>query len=346
MSKPLSFSGYQTYVNCGAEYKKKYIDGIWPDHEMSWFIYGRACDIGFNALVLGEKDYKKQAQDVLSELKIKNVEFIKADYDGEILSAKTLNQILKLLDRDESIGTLFEIPFHKLTSKQKQCLNYACYESLKVKLDLTLKSFQVNVLPKIEKAKDVQKQIEWKDKKGNKFKGIIDLRVKMDGKIYLADNKTSGNPNRDYPESIANDALQFAIYSGQTKDKNVCYFVFSKKVKLNKTKICGICEFDGTGKQHHTCNNIAKDGKRCNGEWIEEIDPEIECIIRTGEISDKEKEFAQAALTSVAEAIKAGHFHKNLKSCKTFYGDKEVKCPFYDNCRNGSTEGLNKGWRK
>lgn len=343
---PLSMSAAQNYWECPAKYQNQYLKRLYPEFDMSYFIYGRAIDLALNSLLLGKDDYKKVCVNTLKELLVKKIEFIPNDYDGEIISEEVREEILKKCqdlgfkgdDIDGLVKSLFSKPVKELSESQRQCLAICCYESLKVKARLTIISFKKNVLPKITNISDVQKELNWSDKHGT-YKGVLDFRCSIAGEKYLADNKTASNPFRDYPPGCVEDSLQFALYAAQTGDKQACYFVFNKAVKKNREKICKSCGYNGSGGKHKTCDQLVNDA-RCHGEWEESIVPEIECTIRVGTISDESKAFSQEALGLVKQAIKTNVFPKNLKACKKIYGDKEVLCQYYNYCRTGSKEGL------
>ncbi len=346
-AKPLSISAYKTYIENPAKYFIEYVLGIRPIVQMSYLTFGSAVDKACTALLEKKGDAYEIADKELKKMLTDPIEFIKSDYDGELLDEATKEKLLKIAvgvgykgnDIDSLIGSLLEKPYNQLSGGQRIVLSGACYEVLKVKAFLMLDAYKQQVLPYLTDVQDVQKVYNWTDSQGNSFIAIADFRAKFKGMSCMSDNKTSSNPYRDYDEKSAEKSIQLITYCSQSKDETAAFFVMSKQIKKNRVKTCQKCGHIASS-SHKTCP-AEVDKVRCDGEWSHTIRPEAEIIIRTGAISEIEKQFTQKALTETANAIKAGIFPHNLEACQpVMYGTKEVKCPYYDFCRTGCMDGL------
>ena len=358
MSK-LSVSSYNTYTECPKKFENQFIKGIRPITQPSALIFGSAVDKGLNSLLLGEDNPFEACQKELRRCLTEQTEFLPSDYDGELLDEKTKMDLLKKCRElgykgeniDSLVSTLLSKPFKELSENQRKALALCCFESLKEKAKLMLEAYETKVLPLIDRVEGVQQKIEWEDSEGNKFVGVLDLPADVKGfGPLIADNKTASNPHRDYGPECVKHSFQLAVYAGATGKTRGGYFVLDKNIKKNRVKTCARCGHTSTGR-HKTCDaelppeslhNPEPYYVRCNGEWIETIRPEVSVIIRIDDIPMEEIQIAQSAMSDVARAVKSGNFPKNLKQCRVMYGTKEVRCPYYEYCRNGSMEGLKK----
>lgn len=347
MKKPLSVSGATTYWECPAKFDLHYNKRIRPVTQMSYFIFGSAVDKAINALLEGKLDPLGECESELKRLLSEQVEYLAADYDGELLDEATKERLLQDCrihgysgtNVDALASTLMAKPYRDLSDNQKKALSLCCHASLKVKASLMLDAYKSKVLPRLSNIRDVQKEYRWKDAHGNEFVGIIEFRATLDGWDLITDNKTSSNPDRDYGIDSVRTSIQLSAYCSQTGDTHAAYIVLGKAMRKNRVKTCSVCGNNGTGKRHKTCE-VETAGVRCNGEWIETIQPEAEVLIRRDEVPAEEIAIVQDALTGVANAVACGSFPKNLKSCRKQFGPKTVLCPYYQYCRNGSMEGL------
>lgn len=345
-NRPLSISAYQTYMENPAVYKASYIDRIRAIVQMSYFIFGKAVDLGCNALLLRNGDARSICDQEIRRLLIEPVEFIPSDYDGELLDDDAKSRILKECrkagykgdDVDSLMTSLLSKPFKELSGGQRRALAHGCYESLKAKAFLMLDAYSTKVLPQLSDIRDVQKEYKWVDQFGNEFVGIIDFRARFNGVDVTADNKTASNPSRDYTEDVVRNSIQFSVYNEQTKDTHSAYFVMDKRIKKNRIKTCTQCGHIAKS-SHKTCP--VETGKvRCDGEWLQTIKPEADIVIRFDQVSGDTQKLVKRAMSETANAIKAGIFPLNVAALKKRYGDKEVVSPYYEYFLNGSMNGL------
>lgn len=348
----LSVSSYNTYIECGEKYRLHYVERLRPMTSMSWLTFGSAFDEGANALALKIGDPYLLSDKVLKRLFSEPTEFIKKDYDGELLSpeikASLLERAKTLGYPGDSIDALiercFEKGFKNISEVQREVLTLACYESLKVKLFLMLDAFQSKILPMIEKVEGVQQFISWTDEKGFNYRGVLDLPAVIKGHgPLIADNKTSSNPFQDYPEASVRNSMQLAVYAKVTGKTKGAYFVFDKQIKKNRIRTCFSCGVISANSRVKTCDAKLQT-QRCGGDFTDTIKPECAVTIVIDDIAQEEMNICQSALTSVSEGIAAEVYPKNLKACRKTYGfgpsAYEVLCPYFNKCRKNSNEGL------
>lgn len=150
-------------------------------------------------------------------------------------------------------------------------------------------------------------------------------------KPIIVDFKTAARP---YSEDSVEYSIQLSQYLHYLSDKYnntrlASYVVFLKKIVKNKTKVCAKCGFDGSGARFKTCNNsIGND--RCNGEWVEKINPKAEMQLLVNEIPESVEHFVIDNIETVNNAIKTGLFTKNVNSCKDAGFGRP--CDFFELC--------------
>src|SRR5690606_27749784 len=80
-----------------------------------------------------------------------------------------------------------------------------------------------------------------------------------------------------------------------------------------------------------------KGKSRCNGEFDEEIFPEVNLQYIHDEIPE---DFIEATINKfniAVDGIKKGDFEPCFEACDNYYGRK---CPYYEFCRSGDMTGL------
>lgn len=344
MSFRLSHSSYGKYVTCPRSFKYHYIDKIRPTSNPSHLIFGSAVDKGLNALVMESGSPLEACESELRKLVVDDVEFARADYDPELIDettkAELKSQCDKIagmsLDLDSLVPTLLDRPRNTLSKKQLQVLALCCTTSLKAKAALMLDAYKRIVMPNIKRVVSSQEFINWKDQHGNEFTGVLDLIVDLEGHGELpADNKTASRP---YEQDAVSKSTQLAIYSKITGKTKAAFFVMDKTIKKNRIKVCTVCGYNGSGGRHKTCANEIE-GKRCDGEWKETIQPEANIQIIVGDVPEKLQEITIEALSETSQAIKCGVFPRNLNACDNQYGRP---CPYREYCWRGDKTGLKK----
>src|SRR5260221_362146 len=125
--------------------------------------------------------------------------------------------------------------------------------------------------------------------------------------------------------------------------RTCAYIVFLKHMTKNKTKVCSICSFDGSGSKFKTCNNEIPMGHgqpktlRCNGSWTETISPKAEIQIVIDTIPETVENMILDNVDAVNASIKSGIITRNLKGCLNDGYNR--RCQYFDICYNGDAKG-------
>jgi hypothetical protein len=201
---------------------------------------------------------------------------------------------------------------------------------------LMLRTYRLEVIPKIKKVLAIQKEIKIENNEGDSITGFIDFVAELDdGKTYVLDNKTAA---RDYEWDAVQKSTQLALYvhavEHEYNTRNAGFIVLSKNIDKNSVKTCSVCGFDMTGSRAKTCTNEAS-GKRCGGEINEVVKPQAKVQILLNEIPARLDELVMENMADVNAAINTGIFPRNLNSCI-----KPFLCPYYNKCYHGSDKGL------
>lgn len=347
----LSHSSYGKYVTCPKSFKFHYVDKLRPTLTPSHLIFGCAVDKALNVLVDGNGEPCLVLKHELGRLLTGDIEFFRADYDGELLEAEAKRLLavactevagVEIKDVDSLAFTLLNRPVATLSVKQRQVLAMLCAASLNAKAGLMIEAYRKQVLPKLNVTTS-QESVRWTDEHGNDFIGILDLKGDLGYGVMPIDNKTASRP---YEQDAVGKSTQLAIYSSVTGHTKAAFIVMDKTIRKNRIKVCSLCGHDGTGGRHKTCDNTIEfindadskhDWKRCNGAWTETIQPEANIQIIVGDVSPQLQAMAREALSETAQVIKSGYFPRNLNACDNQYGRP---CPYRNYCWNGDATGL------
>lgn len=284
----LSHTAVSMYLSCGLCYKTHYIDNWRPIKTKSYFLFGRALDEALNELLKTKDIYKAYEIFDIEMLKDRDLDYSKNDLDLELL-------------------------LHNGFSSHAM---YPEWYTLKIKGQMMIKAYYNEILPKIQEVLVIQKPLQLTNDKGDEINGIVDTIVKMNGKTYLLDNKSSGFK---YEEDSVKKSQQLCLYHYKMKQEykldGAGFIVLLKKINKNKVKKCKKCETINKS-THKTCNereplsltNFAL--KRCNGEFDITINPtvDIQYIFDTISIEDEYRVLND--FNKANEGIKAGIFEK------------------------------------
>lgn len=303
-----------------------------------------------------------------------NVVYAEADFDKDLLKEEDIDQYVNLriklnvnllcINQDDIRNELNSIlerkankGFRNLSNEDKQLYSMANWLSLRRKGHIMIESYNKKIVSKIKEVIAIQAKTSLKNAKGDALDGILDLIVKWeDGKTYLMDNKTSA---REYKQDAASVSQQLIIYyKSAKKDYNldgIGFFVMYKNILKNKVKICSKCGKNGSGQRHKTCDavvnpytdkdleNMNKVGTiiemketRCNGIWIETIDPECDIDVIFDIVSESAENLVMETVTGANEGIKNEIYKPNLNAC----GTGEFRCQFFNKCWKGSEEDI------
>lgn len=301
------------------KYFLHYIRKLRPVKTKSAFLFGKAIDEAFNALLttrdvnhaqeiflLNMRTTKINSKDVFVEYS-NLVDYTKKDYDEEL------------------------VQYHGGTQSE----NLPWY-SLCIKGRMIIDAYAKEILPKIKDVISIQKRVSLKNEIEDEIYGLLDAIVLWEnGKVYLIDNKTS---SVKYSENSVRESNQLALYHYIEKDNiklDGCGFiVIDKNINKNRTKTCVKCGFTGNG-MHKTCNNVVH-GNRCGGDWSISISPSVGISTIFSEIQSEDEMRVIDEFDKVNNGIANGEFRCGQNGCYSKFGP----CIYKKFCETGDMEGL------
>jgi hypothetical protein len=343
---------------CPKSYEYHYVKKIRPQVTSGALLFGSALDSALNILLL-EKNLEKAEVEFEKQFtmgKINNKEYYlptcekvvysKTDFDFDLLTDEDIKQIESTYKKihGEDFGHPLDLyqrlspSVKSLSADDLRIYNLFNWLSMRNKGKLMLRAYLKKVIPSVKKVISVQEQIELSNELDEKVTGYLDLVAEFgDHGLVILDNKTS---TREYAADSVVTSSQLALYLHATSDKyktrKAGYIVLKKIVNKNRTKICSVCSYDGSGSKHKTCNNIVNE-KRCGGAWKETIKPDIDIQILIDEIPEQTEQIVIENVDTVNEAIKAQIFPRNLNNCTNYWGGL---CPYFGLCYKNKMEGL------
>lgn len=362
----ISSSSIRMYSECGKKYFLHYNQKLRAKTISGALLFGSAIDQGLNFLLLNQNDLPgaiavfekawnfQTINTVYTQLSTAtNVVYADKDFDAELLLPEDREKFTRensdvLQSVEDCIKFIKEIKeqngFENLTNHQKILYSLGHWLCLRRKGLIMLKSYQTEVLPKIEKVLTVQKNFEITNAEGDLLIGFVDLIVTLkNGENYLLDNKTSSRPYKmDSPKRSQQLVLYYHALKEEYNLKGVGFIVLYKAIKKNKVKICKECGHDGSETRHKTCNHTIEDenGKefRCNGEFSETLHPEcsIDFILNT--VPESEENLVLETFDRANEGINKGIFAPNLSACGDY--DSDYRCAFFNKCHNNTEKDL------
>lgn len=211
-------------------YYLHYLLRIRPTDTGSALIFGSALDAALNSLLLDLKDgnrpdVEKARLEFTRTFKTvdpNTIKYSKADVDTSSLPTDFSY---------ENENPIYPLAWH--------CLLFKGY--------ILIQEYIEQVLPRIEKVLEVQKTISLKNDMGDEFTGIIDFIAQIDGKIWIADNKSS---SVKYAENSVGESGQLATYFEAMKDEydlaGACFVVIPKSLRKVKKPIVDISMIFGS----------------------------------------------------------------------------------------------------
>ena len=361
----ISHSAINKWMQCPKSYEYHYKQKLREKSVTAFLAFGSGIDQALNAILQDLKDngsvscnYKAEFDRIWETITINKRQYLlfdctlvgyhKNDFNSEILQetdleiinakieelapqykGKSLDEVKNDLQDKYSIRRVVTFP-----QELHELYNIMNYLSLRRKAHLMLESYVKNIVPQIEEVKEIQHKLELQSG-DDVMVGYVDAIVKFKGNEHysIMDNKTSGSP---YDQSKVATSQQLALYCYATGLKHGSFAVMLKNIVMNRTKVCSVCKFDGTGGRHKTCANEV-DGKRCNGEWTETVTPEAATQLFEDEIPEFEQHLVLDNIAEVNDAIKANVFVRNLNACDNMFGNR---CPYYDKCHKGKDDNL------
>jgi len=355
----LSHSSVTRFQQCPKSFEFHYRHRLRSKISSAALLFGSAVD-GALQVLLQTKDLAASEQEFAvkwthSEINGREVHvpscaeiaYSKNDADMDLLSADGCTaltiahgddwraKLSVVLDKQKN-----RVAFKYLKREEKLLLNLYSWHCLHTKGRLMLQQVAKSILPLITEVLSVQEKVELTNDGGDSVIGYVDLVCRMVGydKPVIIDFKTS---SIEYDEDVVLTSPQLTLYMHALSEKyestrNAGFVVLHKNVKKNRTKVCKMCGFDGTGTRYQTCNNTLPSDARCAGEWIEVLHPEIRTQILIDSIPEQTEDIVMSNIDDINKAIKTEVFTRNLGSCVMAWG----RCSFYNKCYKGDDSDL------
>jgi len=328
MNNRLSHSAINKYLFCGEAFRLHYREGYRPKTTSSALLFGKALDKAFEYILTGKND--------VSDKEVAN-EYEYFDYYWSIQYINDTPTNLFLNPNNVIFYGKNDIDYDLLTDSEKKEAkdnqDKIAWFSLRHKGHLMIDAFKRDFLPKVKKIHSTQELIELENEHGDKSIGYCDAVAELEGydKPIIIDFKTAA---RAYAEDSVEHSVQLSQYLHYLSDKYgntrlASYVVFLKNIVKNRSKVCSKCGFDGSGARFKTCNNLVN-GDRCNGEWVEKLNPKAEMQLLVNEIPQTVEHFVVDNIETVNTAIKSGIFTKNVNGCRDAGFGKP--CDFFELC--------------
>ena len=219
MGISLSFSSCQKYLTSPRSWFLHYLMRIRPVETGSALAFGSALDVGLNSLLGDLRDGREVS-----------VDRAKALFDTEFGTYDPA--AIKYSRADEDRSVLSSGDLEKIAEDSTVCIPNLC---LQRKGHILIDEYMAQVIPRIEKVYEVQKNISLKNELGDEFTGVIDFIAQIDGKIWIVDNKSS---SIKYAKDAVGESGQLATYYEALKDKydlaGACFIVVPKNVRKKK----------------------------------------------------------------------------------------------------------------
>lgn len=361
MSNKLSHSSVSKFQHCPTAWKYHYVERIRPTRQHAALSFGTALDKAIGALLensnpheVFEKfwrfQYLNNKQTYLPDCI--DVVYAESDFDKDLISDDSA-KAFELTKKEiiEAVSYKEEKGFDNIPDEIKKIANIGYWLCLLTKGKLMIDAFIKKVQPKLTKIYSTQEYVELENEEQDKIIGYVDLVADVVGydTPIILDVKTSA---REYKDNSAIYSPQLTLYINALGDKygtrKAGFIVLSKQIIKNKTKICSVCNHDGSGGSHKTCNNEtmqtveSKKGPvqkavRCGAEWVETLSPEAYVQFIIDEIPQQTEELVMDNISDINNAIKSGVFTKNLSNCLNSFGKP---CEYLNLCYKGSMENL------
>lgn len=320
MDKPLSFSAYKRYITCPQYYKYSDIDKIPAGRETSALLVGTILDNSIMLLLQGNKDGAEYEIIKGRELaREKNIEFYPDDLDFDLVNIDVISKYAASLGwkGDDIVAALKAMlkEQDKLSEAQYKVLNYACWNSLDVKIQAMYDSFVKWIYPQIKEVHDVQLKLD-----NGITHGYLDFTATLnDGRRVLFDLKTSKMP---YASDAVLKSPQLSLYASMHNYEYAGFVVLVKTLNKNKVKTCNSCEIVERGGNRVNCPG-------CKKKFDVVMEPTSYSQMLVDVVPKWNKELTNQALSDTIKCIDAGLFPRNLNQCFNMYGKF---CPYVNKC--------------
>lgn len=369
----ISHSQVSRFASCPKSYEFWYKKRYRPTTQSAALLFGTAIDLALSAMLkaLKEPEGAKKPEDSFAYFwrfqeingektyltTCTKIVYANSDYQADLLEPEDVVKIKEEIEKmyPDSITSdwyahplafidqIFEekkaVGYDMLPEDRKRVLNTANWYCMYRKGLAMIQTLRNDIIPNITEVLGSQEYVSLENEEGDKIIGYADLvcRWKDIKEPIIFDLKTS---SIEYEEDSVLTSPQLALYVHGLSDKfektrKAGYIVLNKHIKMNKTKVCSVCGFDGSGARHKTCANEIE-GKRCGGEWIVKCNPSAYVQIIINDIPEQTEDIVLENYDYINRAIKTGDFHRNFGNCKRFFG----RCEFWNLCFEGKMDGL------
>lgn len=359
MNNRLSHSAANKFQECPKAYEYSYVKRLRPKITNSFFMFGRAVDAAAMELLNNPgADYLPAYEKAMAFVDINgslqsaprcvNVVYGVSEFDSDLLNEQDRQDAQNLATELFGEGNWEDrlsyiqnerktMAFDLLERSHREFYNYCNWKCVFRRGQYMIEAFKREFLPKVKKILSVQEKIELHNEHGDSIIGYIDFVADIEGEgVVVFDLKTSASL---YDAGAVLTSPQLSLYLSAVQEKykteKAGFCVLSKQIVKNKTKICTVCNNDGTGKRHKTCD-AEIDGKRCGGEWKETLAPEAIVQLLVNKVPERTLEIVIENYEHVNNAIKHGVFQRNFQSCNK----GQFKCQYYNLCYFNKTDGL------
>ncbi len=323
MEKPLSFSAYKRFTTCPKFYEYHDIKKDRPGKMSSALHVGTfldtvICDIlekkGGNPVL--------QLNALIANVRNDDMDFFTDDLDLDLISKERISKVARDLGwKGDNLGDALKDLMKDQTNlsvNQRKLLNAATWDSLQVKCQAMLASFQKWILPQIKEVHEIQTHLD-----NGKVHGYLDFIVTLtDGRKVLFDLKTSKMP---YKKDAVLTSPQLSLYAAMKDVEYAGFIVLVKNLNKNKEKSCSTCNFTVSGGNRVKCPT-------CKTNMNVLSNPTSFSQLLVDKVSKWNKDLTTEALHETIQCIDNGVFPRNLNQCQYMYGKP---CLYIDKCWKG-----------
>ena len=354
----LSHSASSRYQDCPKSFFYHYVKNLRPVVQTSALLFGSSIDKAAEHYV-NTRDFHETLQVFAASWQTQNISgndqdlrfllnftYSDKDIDLDLLKQEDWAELREHcneyadMELEKTRGRKKDVGFKGLDDSEKKLFNFANWLCLKRKGQFMLREFKHIIDKNVQEVLGTQVKIDLENENGDSVVGFADFVFKWKGlsEPIVFDLKTSGIEYAD-DSVIKSPQLSLYVFSLSEKYQNTKkagFIVLNKNINKNKSKVCLKCNKDCSGQRHKTCD-AAINGVRCNGEFLEEVNPEARSQVIIDTISDVFVERVVENFNEVNLAIRANIFPRCFQSCVK-YGS--IKCSFYELCHENSMEGL------
>ncbi len=206
----ISHSRTELYTQCPRKYRYRYLDKLKVDQTPAALLFGSACDLAFNYLLLRKKHGHTPHLDTSKKIFIKHM--------------NTWHGQNELVFFKGELPAGYE-PGEDAVQDQDVCFTHLC-EVGQMMLDV----YHAETLPLFKEIVSVQTKKVIKNEEEDEFTLVVDFVATLhDGRTVLFDNKTTSDL-KTYTKNAVKKSQQLALYVEYEKNRLAGYICFQKKL--------------------------------------------------------------------------------------------------------------------